>query len=46
MASTRYEAYAEIVLLKDSDVAKEPRAVDARAVIQHLRPVASPANPA
>jgi hypothetical protein len=46
MASTRYEAYAEIVLLKDSDVAKEPRAVDARAVIQHLTPPAPPINPA
>ena len=44
IASTRYEAYAEIVLLRPADAAKEPRAVDARAVIDHLRP-AMPANP-
>jgi hypothetical protein len=45
ITTTRYEAYAEIVLLKGADVAKEPRAVDARAVIQHLTPPAPPANP-
>jgi hypothetical protein len=46
MTSTRYEAYAEIVLLKGADVAKEPRAVDARAVIQHLTPPAPAKSPA
>lgn len=38
MATTRFEAYAEIVLLKDADAAHEPRAVDARAVIAHITP--------
>jgi hypothetical protein len=38
MTTTRYEAYAEIVLLKDADAAREPRAVDARAVIAHVSP--------
>ena len=47
IASTRYEAYAEIVLLKGADVAKEPRAVDAHAVIAHLTPPPPvPGNPA
>jgi hypothetical protein len=44
IASTRYEAYAEIVLLKDADAAREPRAVDARAVIAHVSPP-PPRNP-
>jgi hypothetical protein len=44
VTTTRYEAYAEIVLLKDSDVAREPRAVDARAVIAHVAPPPA-ANP-
>jgi hypothetical protein len=37
-ASTRYEAFAEIVLLKPDQAAKEPRAVDARQIITHLSP--------
>lgn len=45
VATTRYEAYAEIVLLKGADVGREPRAVDARAVIQHVTPPQPPANP-
>jgi hypothetical protein len=36
--TTRYEAYAEIVLLKPGQEANESRAVDARAVIAHLSP--------
>ena len=36
MTTTRYEAYAEIVLLKDGDAAREPRSVDARAVVGHM----------
>jgi hypothetical protein len=42
IASTKYEAYAEIVLLTDEEAAKEPRAVDARSVIAHLRPPPPP----
>lgn len=42
MVTTNYEAYAEIVLLKPDQVAKEPRAVDAREVIAHLGPSAQP----
>ena len=42
IASTRYQAYAEIVLLKDGDVGREPRAVDARAVLSHVPPQAAP----
>jgi hypothetical protein len=38
ITSTRYQAYAEIVLLKDADAAREPRAVDARAVLSHVTP--------
>lgn len=34
--STRYEAYAEIVLLTPDQVAREPRALDARAIIAHM----------
>ena len=45
IATTKYEAYAEIVLLSDAEAAKEPRAVDARSVIAHLRPPPPPAAP-
>jgi len=44
ITTTQYQAYAEIVLLSDADAAKEPRAVDARAVLAHL-PVPPPAQP-
>jgi hypothetical protein len=33
---TRYQAYAEIVLLTDAQAAKEPRAINAQSIIQHL----------
>ena len=33
---TRYQAYAEIVILTDDQASHEPRAVDAKAVIAHL----------
>jgi hypothetical protein len=46
MVSTRYQAYAEIVLLKDADVGHEPRAVDARAVLSHVTPQSTPGAPA
>lgn len=42
--STRYEAYAEIVILKPGD--NNDHAVDARAIIQHLGPEAAPPPPA
>ena len=42
VASTKYESYAEIVLLTDAQAAHEPRAVDARAVIAHLAPPPAP----
>jgi hypothetical protein len=38
MTTTSYQAYAEIVVLTDDQAAHEARAVDARAVIQHLTP--------
>jgi hypothetical protein len=44
--TTRYEAYAEIVVLKPGQDANEPRAVDARAIVSHLAPEANPAPPA
>jgi len=44
--TTRYQAYAEIVLLNDAEAAREPRSVEARAVIQHLPPPAKPRPPA
>jgi hypothetical protein len=40
ITTTRYQAFAEIVLL--GSAAGEPRAVDARAVIDHLVPPAPP----
>ena len=46
VSTTRYEAYAEIVLLNDAQAAREPRAVDAHAVIQHMPSPPQPsANP-
>jgi hypothetical protein len=44
VTTTRYQAYAEIVVLTDEQAAHEPRAVDAKAVIQNLTPP-PPANP-
>ena len=40
--TTRYQAYAEIVILKPGQERNENRAVDARAIIQHLSPAANP----
>ena len=40
---TRYQAYAEIVLLTSEQAKAEPRALNAREVIAHLQPSASPA---
>lgn len=45
VSSTKYESYAEIVLLSDAQAAREPRAVDARAVVQHLTAPAPAAPP-
>ena len=44
IATTRYEAYAEIVLMNDAEAAREPRAVDARAVLQHITPAPRPSD--
>jgi hypothetical protein len=41
MAVTRYEAYAEIILLTPEQAKKEPRALDADDVIAHLGPKAT-----
>ena len=41
LAVTRYEAYAEIVLLTPEDAKKEPRALDASDVIAHVGPKAA-----
>ncbi len=41
--TTRYEASAEVVVLKPGQEKNEPRAVDARAIIDHLSPQAHPA---
>lgn len=38
VSSTKYEAFAEIVVLNADQAAHEPRAVDARAVISHVAP--------
>jgi hypothetical protein len=43
VTTTSYQAYAEIVTLNDAQAAKEPKAVDARAVLQHLPPPNPPA---
>lgn len=46
VVSTNYTAYAEIVLLKPDQVAKETRAIDARDVVAHLGPQAAPVQAA
>ena len=42
MPITRYEAYAEIVLLSPEAAKKEPRALEANDVVAHLGPKAVP----
>ncbi|HXS06926.1 MAG TPA: hypothetical protein VN723_09060 [Rhizomicrobium sp.] len=42
VATTKYESYAEIVVLNDAQAAREPKAVDAKAVIAHLTPPPPP----
>jgi hypothetical protein len=42
ITTTQYQAYAEIVLLNDADAAREPRAVDARVVLQNIPVTAAP----
>lgn len=39
---TRYNAYAEIVLLRDEQARKEPRSINAHEIIAHLRPPPPP----
>ena len=39
------QAPAEIVVLSDAQATREPRAVDARDVIAHLRPPPAPPPP-
>jgi hypothetical protein len=39
---TRYEAYAEIILLTDAQGKADPHALDAKSVIAHLGPLAAP----
>jgi hypothetical protein len=39
---TRYEAYAEIVLLTEPQAQKEPKALNAQSVIDHLGPLVAP----
>lgn len=46
VARTRYQAYAEIVLLTPEQANKEPRAIEAAAVITHLGPDAVPPDQA
>ena len=43
--TTRYEAYAEIVLLTDDQAKSEPRAIDAQDVLDHIGPMARPPEP-
>lgn len=45
VTTTRYQAYAEIVLLTPEQAAHEPRAVNAREIIAHLGPAAAPPAP-
>ncbi len=45
VSSTKYESYAEIVVLSDEQAAHEPRALDARAVIAHMPPPPPPPPP-
>jgi hypothetical protein len=42
VTTTRYQAYAEIVVLTGDQAAHEPRSLDAHAVIQHVTPPAPP----
>jgi len=42
---TRYEAYAEIILLNDDQAKTEPRALNAQDVIDHIGPMARPPEP-
>lgn len=42
VSTTKFESYAEIVVMNDAQAAREPRAVDARAVIAHLTPPPPP----
>ncbi len=42
ITTTRYEAFAEIVLLTPDQVAHEPRAVNAQEIIAHLTPPPPP----
>jgi len=39
---TRYEAYAEIILLTDDQASNQPRALNAQDVLEHMRPMAKP----
>ena len=39
---TRFEAYAEIVMLTDAQAQKEPRAIDANAIVAKLGPIVMP----
>jgi hypothetical protein len=43
---TRYEAYAEIIMLNGDQAKNEPRAMRAQDVIDRLRPAAAPPPPA
>jgi len=42
VSTTKYESYAEIVVLNDEQAKREPRAVDARAVLAHMPPPPPP----
>ncbi len=42
VSSTKYESYAEIVLLTADQAARDPRALDARDVIAHMPPLPPP----
>ena len=43
--TTRYEAYAEIVMLTPEQAKSEPRAVDAQDIVSHLGPIVQPPPP-
>jgi hypothetical protein len=45
VTTTRYEAYAEIVLLTADQASHEPRALNAHDVVSHLGPSAAPPPP-
>ena len=42
---TRYQAYAEIILLTDNQAKAEPRALNAQDVLDHVGPMARPLAP-